>query len=228
MVYDAKKVIYTAIFGQKDELKLITPIDGIDYILFTDDPNIKSEVFTVKFVPAVFEDPTRNARFYKIMSHQVIPDYHYSLWIDANIQSTHMDIHGLFDQYLMKHDLAVHLHPERDCIYDEAAVCIEINKDAPATILSQMEKYQNLSYPTNNGLISSSIIFRRNTTSVEQVNEAWWKELDNHSRRDQLSFPYVCDLLNFEFYPVSGHVRTENVDGFTLFPHKKRKSFLNW
>ncbi len=223
----ADKVIYTAIFGEKDKLKRIEQYEAIDYVLFTDDPEIKSDQFEIRVVPRIFDDPVRDARYYKILAHKCLTSYQYSLWIDANISLDGVDIHELFDTYLHNDDLAVHLHPRRICLYEEAAVCLRIDKDNPVLIESQMKFYKDRGFPENEGLISSGIIFRRNTINTQKFNEAWWHEIQKFSRRDQLSFPYVRKKLDFKHYSIPGHVRLKNVPGFSITPHLK-SDYRNW
>jgi len=74
-----KKVIYTAIFGGYDKLPEPTFIpEGWDFICFTDS-NIQSDIWTIKNVPAIYEDSTRNARKHKLLPHRLFPNYDYSL-----------------------------------------------------------------------------------------------------------------------------------------------------
>jgi len=108
-----------------------------------------------------------------------------------------------------------------------ADACIKINNDNPTVIRKQMEKYRLDGYPKNNGLISSGIIFRRHTFKISQLNEAWWKEIMKHSRRDQLSFNYVVENWGHEYMELGGHVRNKNVTGFKLHRHKLL-DFRNW
>ena len=64
-----KKVIYTAIFGDYDNL--VEPYfkqDGIDFICFTDNRELQTpsdSVWKVKYIKPLYSDSTRNARKYK-------------------------------------------------------------------------------------------------------------------------------------------------------------------
>ena len=222
-----KKVVYTAIFGGKDTAKNMDICEDVDYILFTDDPNLESDQFKIHVVPPLYDDPVRSAKYYKILAHRIFPSYLYSLWIDGSIQLSNVDLHQLFDQYLKEFDLAFHLHPIRDCIYAEAEKCIELGKDNPEIIKKQMAYYRSQNYPEHAGLISGGIIFRNHTKMVKRFNEAWWNEICKHSRRDQLSLPYVLRKLDIEIFSIPGHVRNRNVDGFMLHRHIKA-DYRNW
>ncbi len=54
-----------------------------------------------------------------------------------------------------------------------------------------------------------------------------WKEIINHSRRDQLSFNYVVENLGHGYMELDGHIRNNDVSGFRLHDHKL-PDFRNW
>lgn len=215
------KVVYTAIFGDKDEIKTITRSKHCDYVVFTDNPQLHSNDFKVVVCSAPHKDPTRNAKFYKLLPHEVLPNYQYSLWIDGSIEIKDIEVDDLFQQYLEHNDIALHAHPDRNCIYDEADVCSKINKDDPAIIRQQMDQYRLRGYPEASGLVSAGIIFRRHTPAIAQLNQDWWREIELHSRRDQLSFNYVAWKNGVNYFTIKGNIRTKEEEGFKIHPHKQ-------
>ncbi|MFZ4547051.1 MAG: glycosyltransferase domain-containing protein, partial [Bacteroidales bacterium] len=137
------------------------------------------------------------------------------------IKVTHPDLNLLLAKYLFEKDIALHINPARNCIYQAALNCIRLKKDDEKIIDDQMIKYRKEFYPENNGLVSCGILYRRHTKKVEEFNNYWWHEIKFNSRRDQLSFNYVAWKTGIEFYLISGHVTLGNVDGFTYHFHKK-------
>jgi len=222
------KVVYTAIFGDKDELQTIAKSANCDYVLFTDNPKLRSNDFEIVLCPTRYQDPTRNARFYKILSHVIFPEYEYSLWIDGSIAINTISIENLFDQYLENHDIAQHSHFARQCIYDEAVVCCRLNKDDPLVIRKQMLNYRTQGYPAGNGLTETTIIFRRHTPEIAKLNEDWWQEIASYSRRDQLSFNYAAWKNNIDYFIIDGAAGLNKMNGFKIVPHQKREDFQNW
>ncbi|MGE0684302.1 MAG: glycosyltransferase domain-containing protein [Candidatus Binatia bacterium] len=222
------KVIYTAIFGDKDNLQPIPKLEDYDYLVFTDNKELTSSVYQVVLCPPLYEDPTRNARRYKVLSHEVLSNYRYSIWMDSNITMHTLDVNALLDCYLARHDIALHAHPYRDCIYDEASTCMKLGKDSSSVIERQMERYRAEGYPKRNGLVSAGIIYRRHTSTIAKLNTCWWKEIEAHSRRDQLSFNYVTWKHGIEYFVIEGHVRKQNVEGFSIGAHKKRRDYRYW
>lgn len=134
----------------------------------------------------------KNARRYKVLPHKYLSEYEYSIWIDGNYE-----IIGSIQEYIKKYSkqsaILCVVHPDRCCVYEEAQACIEIKKDSEDIICMQIDKYRSELYPENNGMIASGILFRKhNNPEVIKIMEDWWKEIEKYSKRDQLSFNYVC------------------------------------
>ena len=213
-----KKVIYTAIFGGYDHLPEphFKP-KGWDFVCFTDS-NIRSNVWNIKKVPAIYEDPTRNARKYKVLPHRWFSDYEYSLWVDGNIIIRN-DINKLITEYLSKVNLAVHDHNQnildpRDCVYKEAQVIFHFGKingnykDDPNIIQTQMNKYVNEKYPQNNSLaVTMQLLRRHNKQNCIKAMEQSWEEIKYGSKRDQLSFNYSMWKTKNPFVYFTGDSR---------------------
>ena len=110
-----KIAIYTAIFGDKDDLK--EPInykfcDQIDYFLITDNRDINSECYKILHKQAVYDDVTKNARYYKVIGIEEFKNYDCIIWHDANLQIFHNKISNLAE--LSKHsEIAFFKHSDR-------------------------------------------------------------------------------------------------------------------
>lgn len=189
-----KIAVYTSITAEKDSLKEPLVCPGADLVLFSD---ASREVPGWDSRPAcdLFADPRRNARAPKLLSHQYLPGYTYSLWLDGSIRLL-ADVETLISTYLRDSDIAVFKHSVRDCIYDEATACTKWGLDDPSVIAAQMAKYHQDRYPAGNGLIESGVILRRHSAHIELFNNAWWSECCRYSCRDQLSLNYVFDARN--------------------------------
>lgn len=240
-----KIVVYTAIIGDYDDLKEPNIISkDYDYVCFTDMP-LQSKTFDIKKVerPSILTHvysfqkfpvinkiinfliqpknvATRCARKYKVLSHKYFPNHEYSLWVDGNFL-INVDIDFLIKEYLSDADIALFEHPHRNCIYKEAAVCINRKKDKSKVIKRQIEQYKKDGYPENNGLIASPIILRRHTPEIINFNEAWWEEIEKYSKRDQLSFNYVAYKNNLKYSIIEGNYF--NNQYFIHSGHKKKK-----
>ena len=195
--------VYTAIIGNYDSLKDPEFIDEkCDYICFTDDKNLKSDIWQIRLIENTGLDSTRFQRMYKILSHKFLPEYEYSIYVDGNVR-----IIGSFWGFVREQWKGAPLlglkHPIRDNMYDEAEACINLKKDDPGLIKKQMDRYKNEGYKADNVLTVNNIIFRRQKDEkLIRVMEDWWEEIKNNSKRDQLSFCYVCWKNHF-VYDVS-------------------------
>lgn len=186
--------VFTAIFGNRDHLR--EPLcNNVDFIVFTDQP-IQSKRVRIIHVDGLFKDPARNARYVRALVHNFLPEYDVTLWLDASFVLK--DVDGLLS-YLDNSDLVVSRHYQRNCIYEEATVCIAYQRDRKDIIEPQMNRYRAEGYPVGNGLVEVGALLRRNSESVKLFNEAWWHEITNGSRHDQLSFNYVAWKLGFKF-----------------------------
>jgi len=203
----SKIVVYTAIAGKYDLLKeppgkLLKEADFVAFCDFT----LPNTAWQIRKVCSEFEDPCRNAKIHKILPHLFFPEAAYSLWIDGSVKITRpFPIRQWIQEHLREHDWAVFKHSERQCIYEEGDACIRLAMDDPAIIRNQMARYRSEQYPPNNGLVESPVILRRHTEAVRRLNEAWFQEIKNNSRRDQLSFNYIAhkNSLKFSHLPDS-------------------------
>lgn len=215
--------IYTSIFGQYDNLiEDQIKLDGFDYICFTD-ADIRSSTWKVVKSTPIYKDPNRNAKKYKVLPHRYLKDYDYSIWIDGNIKVVG-DVTKAIDESVYRvYDHNQTLLDPRDCLYEEANAIFTLGynntmrnpekgilnyKDNPYIIEKQINRYKSEGYPKNNGLATNPIIFRRhNDKKVIDLMESWWEEIKYNSRRDQLSFDYVCWKNNFKYSLLSGDSR---------------------
>lgn len=218
------KVIYTCITGRYNNLFVHTYINkDYDYICFTDDPIlIKSQVYgnwIIKPVDNINSDNSKINRYYKMHPHEVLKEYDYSLYVDANIDIKTSYIFECIEQCIKENIyLSIPKHYQRDCIYDEAIEIIDGKIDNADIINKQIELYKNEGFPKHYGLAENNCIFRKhNEKEIISIMEDWWYMLTNYSKRDQMSLFYILwkhrysmkyltkipirfDILNFELF----------------------------
>lgn len=223
------KVIYTAIFGGKDDLKepKMIPL-GWDFVCFTDSNPVSGTWHTIQSKPES-DDPVRSAKIFKVLPHRFLPQYEYSVWIDGN-----MVVRGnpdaLIEEYLAGVNIAVYDHAwtkddSRNSVRAELSALLAMAekgkyKDDPVLMRKQVEAYLQEGFPDNIGLISGMVIVRRhNQSDVVAAMNDWWQEIERYSRRDQLSFNYVAwkDHLDFKYIEED----SRNNHYFQWVPHKK-------
>lgn len=185
-------VIYTAIAGDYDELMdPVETISGVDYLCFSDSVSPRSRVW--RHVPFDWHhgDPTRVARRVKVFAHHYLAEYSWSVWVDANIHITG-DLRCFLDTHLATDTFLAFRHPRRSCIYMEARHCVVRQKDDPMLIEHQIERYELEGMPRDYGLHETNVLLRdHRDTRLRDLMGQWWREIENGSRRDQLSLSVV-------------------------------------
>lgn len=216
-----KFAIYTAIIGSYDEIQqpLVTDND-FDYILYVDNVSCYEEYVGVwKVLPIKYhsEDKTRIARYVKTHSHELLPEYEATLWVDSNIVICSQYI---YDKVKSLHNEGVKVaavrHPWRDCIYEEAYMVMSFSLDREDVVFSWCHFLRREDYPRHNGLCETGILFRRRV-GTEGMNRLWWNCIEKYSRRDQLSFNYVLWKLGLEYsciLPIGENVRSSQTCKF--------------
>lgn len=215
-----KYCIYTAIFGDYDSLKEPRfEVANCDFICFTDNPNLQSKYYKIHVVKSTNKDPVRSAKIYKILPHKYLKDYEYSLWVDGSVTIQKLNFQEIVDKYLKTKDIALFKHPVRDCIYEEFEECKRLRKDDVTIMNKQIKKYRMEGYPSHAGLAEGTVILRRhNSANSKKLCEAWWKEISQHSRRDQLSFNYVSWKTGIKYSHIQG--TTKDNAYLSVSPHR--------
>lgn len=193
-------VVYTVIMGDYDYLKDPEYImENCDYICFTNNPDLKSDIWQIRYDADTQLDDTKWQRRHKVMVHEYLPEYEWSIYVDGNVR-----IIGDFRKYIREESKGASMlclkHPDRDNAYDEAEECIRLGKDNPEIIRKQMEGYRKEGYQADNGLAVTNVLVRKHMQSeIIKLMEIWWKEIETKSRRDQLSFNYACWKAGFKY-----------------------------
>ena len=190
-----RAVVYTAIFGDYDQLHQPAPQDEqCDFICFTDG-EISSRVGAWRIIHVKADHkihPRILAKRFKLLSHRIFPDgrlareyarfslrrrVDLSIWVDASIRIKSPSFVRGMRGNLGDGDWAMFVHPDRDCIYEEALICVTLAKCQGLPILPQVDAYRS-TVPPHSGLYACGIIVRRES-SVERLNrvhELWWEE----------------------------------------------------
>lgn len=222
-----KLVVYTAIFGDYDLLMEPKGVpDEVDLVCFTDNSNLQSNKWEIRVVSEELT-PAMSNRKIKILPHRYFSDYDYSIYVDGNVHIVD-DVSELASKYLSKYQLVVPPHPKRDCVYDEAEVCIQSGKADEKPIREMMNRYSADGFPQNFGLSENNVILREHhDDDVQGLMNEWWEEVRNGPGRDQLSLPYVLwrnehKLHKLDFVPrIHGQY-------FIFYPHRESGTKLFW
>jgi hypothetical protein len=212
--------IYTAIFGDYDELKPQPRFPNTDYICFSDTPKPNHGMWNVVGVkPPEGEHPRITAKRIKTCPHQFLGEYDLTLWIDGSIVINTSHFLQLALGALSKWGISCMRHPVGNCIYSEALGCVHMEKYQGLPILEQVESYRQAGYPTENGLAACGIIGRdMRRQEVAVIGEQWLAENLRWTYQDQLSFPYVLWKNGYWYDQMPFHYLDRSV--FFLVDHR--------
>lgn len=201
-----RRVVYTCLFGYSErfnDFRYDAP--GIDFICFTDDPELTSDFWTIKQVPLGLLDPPRRSKQIKAKPHIFLPEYDQSIYVDNTVRIT-APIADIFSTYLgapslprSSSPLVCYQHPWRSCVYDEASAVLAGGYDDPARVNQQMDFYRSIGYPANNGLAKTTFLLRNHhDPALIRLMDKWHEQVLRHSFRDQLSLLPTARALDFE------------------------------
>lgn len=199
----SRGVVYTAILGKiRDQLRSAPEGSQARFVCFVDAGNPRLPGFETyrgwELWPAQWpfteasprNTPRKQARKHKCLAHRLFPQAPWSLYCDGSMRLRRPpeELLGLLDQG----DICVFKHRYRNCLYQEAIECARLDLDDVAVIQQQAERYSRAGYPADRGLSETTCVLRKHSPAIAKLNEDWWREIDNGSIRDQLSFDYVC------------------------------------
>jgi hypothetical protein len=165
-------------------------------------------------------DPVRRSRYVKLHPHVYFPQYEWSIWVDANLLINEpLDV--LVDQVADAGRIGLYQHPHRDDAFAEAEEILRRGGlDDPAIVRHQVERYRQSGFEGGRLFETNVMVRAHNEVAIEQGMNAWWRELENGSRRDQVSLPLIIDKYRLDVVslgPRGDSVRTSGL--FTRFTH---------
>ena len=198
-----KIVVYTVLTGDYDEVhEVLYKEDGVDYLLFTNNPCITSKTWRIVLI----RDEEENlllSRKIKILAHRYLSsDYVYSIYVDANAV-----VYGklsLLTSFLRdEKTLAITRHSERSSVKQELDVCVKRRGIDRNLAEKQYAKYVNAGFKDDIPLMECGLIVRKHKDpTLQELMETWFLEFKEGIHRDQISLPPCISRLNFYDYVV--------------------------
>lgn len=229
-----KKIcVYTCITGDYDNVIEITKKEkNIDYYLFTNNKNIKSNTWDVIYIEDDKLDNQRLSRKIKMLGHPIIDErYSVSIWMDACIDFQ-KSINEFVNMYYNEKEapFSAFKHHLNNCIYQEANDCIRMGKDTKENVVEHIKFLKEEKYPKDNGLYEMTVFIKNhNDPKVKETMKLWFDMVCNHSKRDQLSFMYsvwkthmrikTIDLVVWdnEWFLVEKHNYKTKIDDYKIY-----------
>jgi len=198
-------VVYTAIYGAQDELKVQPPMPEVDYVCFTDQDFTTPGWKVVRVRPSPLPDRLA-AKSQRMLPHKWVRGWPTSIWIDGSVQILSPSFAST--ALTAMHDgIAFFRHPDRDCIYQEAEVSKQMPKYEPSHIDAQIGRYRDQGYPEHAGLWASGIIAREHhRPAVRRLDRRWLKRCQTESVQDQISLPPLLRSLGMAPGAIPGNL----------------------
>jgi hypothetical protein len=231
-----KLVIYTVITGKYDELRQPICIDDrFTYLCFSNEyEDGKIGVWEIRKIPIVVTDKQRLSRYPKIKPHELLDEFDYSVYMDANLVIAEKEFYeNIFLLIKQNQILAGVKNGWRDCLYEEGFRCILSRLDTPSKIISEMRYIKSEGFPSKYGMYEANVIFRKhnNEKIINQCN-MWWDMVQSFARRDQLCFSYTLWKFKLPWcyiFPDGSNTHNNSNVIFYEHPHRivnsKRLSF---
>lgn len=206
-----KIVVYTCILNDYDTLySPLIETENTTYIVFSDNENItdNADLWEYRPVPDKIKNKCQDNytlinRYIKMHAHELFPEFDLALYIDGSVRVM-SDISSLFYKINDKTGLAMHLHPKRSDIYEEAHACLKASIGNGKNIKKLIYKYKQERFPSRNGLFEATVIaIDLKSKHAQKIMNSWWEHfVDNGTGRDQLSLTYILWKLNYKFADV--------------------------
>jgi hypothetical protein len=200
-----RRAVYTALTGQYEQLneQPIAKTSKVDFICFTDDPELTSASWTIRLVSPRFPlDSIRSARYLKMFGPDLLPDYDETLWIDNSVRLV-ASPDRLLDAWLADADIAIPRHSFRMSVIGEFDAVATDGYDDPARVYEQLIHYSALRPEAlRETPLWTALLARRKTPAVDAAMRLWFDHILRYSRRDQLSINYVVGSLGLDVTAV--------------------------
>ena len=232
----ARKVIYTVLTGGYDRLEQPAVVDpSYDYICFTEKDG-KDGVWQLRKIPFETPDNITRARYSKLQPHVVLPEYEYSVFMDANLCIIGPEFYEKVEAAIARGDsFAVVEHPQRDCVWEELRYCFLKEKLTADQAFRHHRYLKSIGMPRHAGLYETNILLRaHNQPEIQALDNAWWQAYCNCCTRDQLTL--TPSLFLAQYRPallLAPGLCSRNVPyvRYTLHPRTGKENVpgkLNW
>ncbi|KAF5751037.1 hypothetical protein HS088_TW02G00047 [Tripterygium wilfordii] len=183
-----------------------------------------------------YDEPRRNGKVPKILTHRLFPEAQYSIWIDGKMELI-VDPLLILERYLWreKYTFAIAQHKHHRSIYEEADANKRRKRYARPLIDLHMKIYRyegmepwSLKKSTPSDVPEGAVIIREHTAINNLFSCLWFNEVNLFTPRDQLSFGYVVYRLGelFKFFMFEN---CEYNSLFILHPHtREHSSKIEW
>lgn len=160
-----------------------------------------------------YDEPRRNGKVPKILTHRLFPQARYTIWIDGKMELI-VDPLLMLERYLWrgKYTFAIACHKHHRSIYEEGDAIKRRKRYARPLVDLHMKIYYSEGMRpwspmkrTISDVPEGAIIIREHTALTNLFSCLWFNEVNMFTPRDQISFGYVLyrlgNAFNFFMFP---------------------------
>jgi len=193
-------VVYTVSLGRYDYLFPVPPqgrATRIRWVLLSDRRPLLRRGWEWRPLPPEVPggSATERNRYAKFFPHKLFPQADISIYIDANVALKRPPLPEIESFAASGAAIGLGHVQERRTIQEELAFCRGAGRfDAAhvARMNDQVAAYTARGLPETHRLYAGRVIFRDHRhPGLAPAMDLWWREFLAHSRRDQLSLPWV-------------------------------------
>ena len=181
--------VYTALIGSYEALneQPVATSSDLDFICFTDDPDLVSDTWTVVPVtPAWPTDLVRSSRALKILGHPELAGYERTVWVDNS--AIFLRDPGFLLEHVDHPPFALLDHWDRQDVFEEFATVLHLGLEDPHRLYEQLNAYALVRPETlKEKPYATTIMVRRGSEVLDRAMRLWMDHVLRYSRRDQLS-----------------------------------------
>lgn len=201
----ARIAIYTSIYGKYDSLCEPLYVDpNCDYFILTNQKVPESSVWKkIEFeFPEEINTNFLKNRYVKMFPNEIFPNYRYSLYVDGNITVVSA-VSFYLNDFNSAAGIAMHKHPASSNLYDEIDACLMTGKIKNKEAIQLKEKLIREGFPKDFGMFECNVILREHQNmACLKIMKAWWEELMEGAKRDQLHFTYALFKTGYKYSDI--------------------------
>lgn len=191
-------VVYTSIYGDYETLKK-QPEQTIPckFVCFTDSRQTLEEEDwhnrdIIEFRPKIDEwesySPALKAKYFRTHPFAFFKNQ-YVIYIDGSAKfQSEFSVELLLWEILQKSDMLVFKHPDRDCIFEEAKFCKDIEKYKKMQLMKQAEQYKKDWHPEHYWLSATWLLVFNKSESLSYMLDDRWEQNIKRWTQCQISF----------------------------------------
>ena len=205
------KIIYSCLFGKKEELLIQNEIykdKNIRYLLFTDLKGLKSNFWEVVNIDKIALPDRRASRLPKIMPYKWLPlECKQSIYIDNSVLIT-SKLENYWDK-LEEYDFLFFPHPSRENVKQEVAHLNNLKHYEGERMKNMILEYQKIGFDLNSKIGMGTILIRNHSKeNLIKQQDIWIQQVLYGTERDQISLGYSLWRSNVKYEFLKDSIRT--------------------